>query len=181
MTEQVPSKERDIARLRCVFDMSPHRWSRAHAEELFNIIREQQRDFDEKERMLWEKITAARTTAEPPVDGLYVMLVRRGYPQHEADEISRMTARIEAGRPASPPGELRTAALEAAEFLRRYCRQSSGRDLIIADLERATSTKPPEQPAKLLAANCTDCRPLGHATLRPRCSDCPRMGERNDA
>jgi hypothetical protein len=41
----------------------------------------------------------------------------------------------------------------------------------------STATKPPEQPAKLLAANCTDCRPLGHATLRPRCSDCPRMGE----
>jgi hypothetical protein len=37
------------------------------------------------------------------VDDLYLMLVRRGYAQHEADEIAKMTARIESGMPAQPP------------------------------------------------------------------------------
>jgi hypothetical protein len=49
-----------------------------------------------------EHAQAARAAQPPPADDLYLMLVRRGYPQHESDEIAKMTARIESGRPAQP-------------------------------------------------------------------------------
>jgi hypothetical protein len=57
--------------------------------------------------------------------------------QSELDEILRLS---------QPPGQdVVTAAQAAAEFLRRYCPESSGRNLIIADVERATSKKGADQ------------------------------------
>lgn len=70
MDSQPTSKEL-VARLRERFDTKRHLFNGAHVEQLFNIIREQQRAAEERERLWQDKLTAATTTHEPlPVRGL---------------------------------------------------------------------------------------------------------------